>query len=85
MQRPISDIAFSPAVKAAQEQRGSREVYARMDGRGGWQHKVTADLAEFIADRDSFYLATATLDGQYQRRQAHSGHLVARVHRCPDL
>ena len=30
MERPISDIAFTPAVKAAQEQRGSREAYARM-------------------------------------------------------
>ncbi len=64
MKRPISDIAFTPAIKAAQEQRGSREVYARMEQRGGWQNKVTADLAEFIADRDSFYLATASVEGQ---------------------
>ena len=64
MERPISDIAFSPAVKAAQEQRGSRGAYARMEQRGGWQNKVTADLAEFIAQRDSFYLATASADGQ---------------------
>ena len=64
MKPPISDIAFTPAVKAAQEQRGSREAYARMEQRGGWQHKVTADLAEFIAQRDSFYLATASADGQ---------------------
>ena len=63
MKRPVSDIAFTPAVKAAQQQRGSREAYARMDGRGGWQNKVTADLAEFIAQRDSFYLATASADG----------------------
>ena len=64
MKRPISDIAFTPAVKAAQEQRGSREAYARMEQRGGWQNKVTADLAEFIAQRDSFYLATASAEGQ---------------------
>ena len=64
MKRPISDIAFTQAVKAAQEQRGSRETYARMEQRGGWQDKVTADLAEFIAQRDSFYLATASADGQ---------------------
>ena len=48
MKRPISDIAFSPAVKAAQEQRGSRQNYARMEQSGGWQSKVTPDLAEFI-------------------------------------
>ena len=64
MKRPISDIAFTRAVKDAQKQRGSREAYARMDGRGGWQNKVTADLAEFIAERDSLYLATASADGQ---------------------
>lgn len=64
MKRPVSEIAFTPAVKAAQEQRGSREAYAKMEERGGWQNKVTADLAEFIAQRDSFYLATASADGQ---------------------
>ena len=64
MKRPISDIAFTPAVKAAQERRGSREAYARMEQRGGWQNKVTPDLAEFIAQRDSFYLATVSAEGQ---------------------
>ena len=64
MKRPISDIAFTPAVKSAQEQRGSRDVYARIEQRGGWQNKVTADLAEFIGERDSFYLATASAEGQ---------------------
>ena len=64
MERPISDIAFTPAVKAAQDQRGSRESYAKMEARGGWQNKVTPDLAEFIAARDSLYLATAGADGQ---------------------
>ena len=61
---PISDIAFTPTVKAAQKQRGSREAYAKMEQRGGWQNKVTADLADFIAERDSFYLATASAEGQ---------------------
>ncbi len=56
MSRSISDIAFTPVVKAAQQQRGSRENYARMEQRGGWQSKVTSDLATFIAHRDSFYL-----------------------------
>ena len=64
MKVPISDIAFTPAVKAAQQQRGSREAYSRMEQRGGWQDKVTEDLAEFLAQRDSFYLGTASADGQ---------------------
>ena len=64
MQTHISDIAFTPAVKAAQERRGSRTAYARMPEKGDWQNRVTPDLARFLAERDSFYLATATADGQ---------------------
>jgi hypothetical protein len=64
MKRPVSDIAFTPAVKAAQKKRGTREAYVKMEQRGGWQNKVTAELAEFVAQRDSFYLATASADGQ---------------------
>ena len=63
MKRPVSDIAFTPAVKAAQIVRGSRTAYEKMEQRGGWQNQVTAELAEFIADRDSFYLGTVNSDG----------------------
>lgn len=61
---PSSDVAFSPAVKAIQTVRGSREHYARMERRGGWQSEITPDLAAFIAAQRSFYLATASADGQ---------------------
>ena len=64
MKPPTSDIAFTPTVKAAQEKRGSRTAYAKMEQRGGWQSAVTPQLAESIAERDSFYLGTATPDGQ---------------------
>ena len=64
MARPISDIAFTPAVKAAQEARGSRAAYAKMEQRGGWNSTVTPGLAEFIAERESLYLATASAGGQ---------------------
>ncbi len=60
----ISDIAFTPAVKAAQERLGSRKSYGRMEQKGGWNDTVTDDLAAFIATRDSFYLGTASADGQ---------------------
>ncbi len=59
-----SDIAFTDTVKALQEKAGSRRGYAKMEDRGGWQTTVTPDLAAFLADRDSFYLATANADGQ---------------------
>ncbi|MFT7634022.1 MAG: putative pyridoxine 5'-phosphate oxidase superfamily flavin-nucleotide-binding protein [Mariniblastus sp.] len=64
MKQIVSDIAFTPAVKAAQQTRGSRENYARMEQRSGWQNEVTSDLAAFITERDSFYLGTASDDGQ---------------------
>ena len=61
---PISDIAFTPAVKAVQERKGSRKGYAKMEAKGGWNDIVTDDLAAFIDERDSFYLGTANAEGQ---------------------
>lgn len=59
-----SDIAFTPTVKAIQEQKGSRRGYARMEQAGGWQTTISEDLTEFIANLDMFYLGTANADGQ---------------------
>ena len=67
MERPISEIAFTAEVKAAQEKRGSRASYANMEQRedpGPWHDLVTPDLAEFIGERDSVYLGTAGKNGQ---------------------
>ena len=64
MTDPISDIAFTSAVKRIQELKGSRKGYAKMEAKGGWRNTVTADLAGFIGERDSFYLGTASADGQ---------------------
>ncbi|MFO1315810.1 MAG: pyridoxamine 5'-phosphate oxidase family protein [Burkholderiales bacterium] len=64
MADPISDVAFTAAVKAMQSRRGSRRAYARMEAGGGWRAEATADLARFIAQRDSFYLGTASAAGQ---------------------
>ena len=59
-----SDIAFTPSVKVVQERRGSRNGYAQMEAKGGWATTVSPDLAAFIAEVRSFYLATASRDGQ---------------------
>jgi hypothetical protein len=64
MANPSSDVAFTPAVKAIQARRGSRERYARMEEKGGWRTAVTPDLAAFLAEARSFYLATASAEGQ---------------------
>ena len=60
----VSDVAFTPTVKRQQETKGSRKGYARMEEKAGWQDTITEDLAQFIGERDSFYLGTANADGQ---------------------
>src|SRR5215510_8675324 len=64
MTRPSSDVAFTPTVKAIQTERGSRDRYARMEEKGGWRAAVSSDLAAFLAEVRSFYLATANAEGQ---------------------
>ena len=61
---PASDIAFTPTVKAIQERAGSRAAYQRMEAKAGWRTTVTPELAEFLSERDSAYLGTATREGQ---------------------
>jgi predicted pyridoxine 5'-phosphate oxidase superfamily flavin-nucleotide-binding protein len=64
MKSPISDIAFTPSVKAVQKRMGSRKQYERMENSGGWENAITKDLADFIGARDSFYFATASAEGR---------------------
>lgn len=59
MTRPV-DIAFTPAVKAAQERKGTRANYAGMEMAAA----IDDNLAGFIAQVRSFYLASASADGQ---------------------
>jgi uncharacterized protein len=64
MRKFPSDVAFTPAVKAVQQRKGSREGYARMEKGRGWRTTVTPDLVEFLADLDMFYLGTVNAEGQ---------------------
>ena len=59
-----SNVVFTPAVKEVQQQLGSRNNYARMEERGGWQTEIDGGLRQFIATMDSFYMGTANSDGQ---------------------
>lgn len=49
----VSDIAFTPAVKAEQAKRGSRAAYARMAEKGDWSDTVDDRLAGFIAELEA--------------------------------
>ncbi|QKD01697.1 pyridoxamine 5'-phosphate oxidase family protein [Mesorhizobium loti] len=59
-----SDVAFTPSVKAIQARKGSRQSYARVEERGGWQSVITPDLAAFIERQTSVFLSTANGEGQ---------------------
>jgi predicted pyridoxine 5'-phosphate oxidase superfamily flavin-nucleotide-binding protein len=59
-----SDVAFTPAVKAVQERKGSRAGYARLEEAGSWKTHITPDLKTFIEAQTSVFLATANTQGQ---------------------
>ena len=55
---------FNDAVKALQERHGSRTAYLKMDaGADGTSDTLTAKELDYIALRDSFYMASVNGDG----------------------
>lgn len=58
----FGEIAFTSHVKAEQEARGSREMYAGMVARPAPEGFGEREAA-FISMRDSFYMATVSEDG----------------------
>ena len=74
-----SDIAFTPSVKTVQARKRSRHAYRRMEDRGGWQTRITPDLAAFIKTQTSIFLATVNAEGQpyIQHRGGPAGFLRA--------
>lgn len=63
MPRKFGEIAFTTEVKAAQEQRGSRQTYDRYIANGPANDTVTPKIAEFIAQLEGFYLGTVSSNG----------------------
>jgi|SRR5664279_2217185 len=64
MASPSSDVAFTPSVKAVQTRKGSRKLYARVEAAGGWDTDLTPEIAAFLAEQTTVYLATASAEGQ---------------------
>jgi uncharacterized protein len=54
---------FSEAAKRLQERHGSRAQYERLAERGPSQDALGPFEREFVAQRDSLYLASVTVDG----------------------
>ena len=64
MGHKFAEIAFTDTVKTLQEAMGSRKSYARLEGREAeFNHRLTPREAAFIAERDSFYMATVSETG----------------------
>lgn len=59
-----SDVAFSPAIKAIQTRKESRQAYAEVEQGRGWRTDIDDDLAAFIAAQTSLFFATASAEGQ---------------------
>ena len=57
-----SERVFTPAARQAQAERGSSKAYERRIVEG-FPDRVTPELAAFIAEQDTAFLATATADG----------------------
>ena len=63
MAHHFGSLVFTPVVKALQEKYGSRRSYARMELGGGEPDRLGPDEVAFIAERDSFYMATTGATG----------------------
>ncbi|GLI95251.1 pyridoxamine 5'-phosphate oxidase family protein [Methylocystis echinoides] len=64
MPHRYAEIAFTPTVKKVQEELGSRSAYARMESAPETRnHRLWAAEAQFIAARNSFYIATVSETG----------------------
>ena len=64
MPHRFAQIAFTPTVKKVQEQLGSRNAYARMEsGPETRNYRLSEAEADFIAARNSFYMATVSESG----------------------
>ena len=57
-----SDRVFTPAARQAQAERGSAKAYERRFAEG-FPDRVTPELAAFLAEQDTAFLATATKEG----------------------
>ena len=63
MAHSYHEIAFTPTILEMQVEAGSRDGYAAMGGELRYANVLTAREVEFIAGRDSFYMASVSETG----------------------
>ena len=59
----FAEIAFTDSVQKVQQQQGSLKAYSRLHGGEDFNHLLSQQEAEFIAARDSFYMASVSETG----------------------
>lgn len=59
----FAEIAFTESVRNIQQDEGSRDSYTRMEGGDDYNHLISEREAQFIAARDSFYIASVSETG----------------------
>ncbi len=63
MAHSYHEIAFTPSILDLQQQAGSRDGYAAMSGDERYAHRLTNRETDFLARRDSFYMASVSETG----------------------
>jgi uncharacterized protein len=63
MAHNFGSLVFTPVIKALQEKHGSRRQYAKIAGAGTAVDRLGEQESEFIAERDSFYMASIGATG----------------------
>jgi len=58
MAHNFGSLVFTPVIKALQERYGSRRQYAKLEKSGTLPVRLDRHESEFIAERDSFYMAS---------------------------
>ncbi len=63
MPRKYPQLTFTTSVKQAQERCGTRRQVAKMESRDWQDGRLSDRETEFIANRDSFYVASVGENG----------------------
>ena len=58
MANTFGSLVFTPVVKELQKRYGSRRQYERLAAQATSYQRLGPDEREFIAERDSFYMAS---------------------------
>jgi predicted pyridoxine 5'-phosphate oxidase superfamily flavin-nucleotide-binding protein len=63
MGHKFADITFTEEVKKIQTEQGSRNNYVRWENKENFNNVLSQREADFLAQRDSFYMASVNVDG----------------------